>query len=45
MGDSPIMVKWFKLRVFLNRVVEHKVFEGIILFLIAASSISLVSCV
>ena len=35
--------KWFNVRVFMNRVVEHRVFEGIILFLIAASSISLVS--
>ncbi|KAL4228300.1 hypothetical protein ACF0H5_013731 [Mactra antiquata] len=40
-SDSPFWEKWFHFRVLMNRVVEHKIFEAIILSLIFASSVSL----
>ncbi|XP_052794035.1 sodium channel protein 1 brain-like isoform X3 [Mya arenaria] len=40
-NDSTFWDKWFKLRVFMNIVVDHKIFEGIILLSIAVSSITL----
>ncbi|XP_060572053.1 sodium channel protein 1 brain-like isoform X2 [Ruditapes philippinarum] len=39
--NSPFWEKWFMFRVYMNMVAEHKVFEAIILFLIAVSSITL----
>ncbi|XP_053406003.1 sodium channel protein 1 brain-like isoform X3 [Mercenaria mercenaria] len=40
-GDSKFWENWFMFRVYMNMIAEHKIFEGIILFLIGASSISL----
>ncbi|XP_014662700.1 PREDICTED: sodium channel protein 60E-like [Priapulus caudatus] len=41
-ADSSWARHWFSLRVFMYRIVDHKIFEGLVLFVIFASSLTLV---